>query len=96
MSRMTPEELAEAFHESYERHAPEYGYETRRASAVPWESVPAQNKLLMMRVACEMWWRMRWHVHHWELVARVSPPMWDRHAEGKLWRCSRCGKMRAR
>lgn len=96
MSRMTPEELAQAFHESYERQAKAFGYETRKESAVLWENVPERNRSLMIAVAAEMLWRLRWHLHDWALVARVSPPLWDRNAEGKLWRCRRCGKMRAR
>jgi hypothetical protein len=51
---MTPEELARAFHETYERLAPEHGYKTRPESAVPWESVPDQNKKLMIHVAAEI------------------------------------------
>lgn len=44
------EEIARRFHESYERLAPSFGYETRKESAVPWEDVPAQNKGLMIAV----------------------------------------------
>jgi hypothetical protein len=36
---VTAEALARLFHETYERLAPEFGYETRKASAVPWEEV---------------------------------------------------------
>jgi len=48
---VTPEQLAQLFHETYERLAPEHGYETRKASAVPWADVPANNKALMIAVA---------------------------------------------
>lgn len=48
------EELARAFHEAYERLAPSFGYETRKASAVPWEQVPEQNRNLMIAVAGEI------------------------------------------
>jgi len=41
------ETLAREFHEAYERLAPEFGYETRRESAVPWEDVPEANRRLM-------------------------------------------------
>lgn len=44
------ESIARAFHEAYERLAPEHGYETREASAVPWEDVPEANKSLMVAV----------------------------------------------
>lgn len=40
--------IAKAFHEAYEALAPSHGYETREASAKPWEDVPEQNKNLMM------------------------------------------------
>lgn len=49
-----PEEIAQAFHEAYERLAPEHGYKTREASAVPWADVPAANKSLMTAVAAEL------------------------------------------
>jgi hypothetical protein len=48
---MSPEELAQLFHETYEKLAPNYGYTTRRSSAVPWEEVPEPNKSLMIAVA---------------------------------------------
>ena len=43
-----PEELARLFHENYERLAPQYNYETRKASAKPWADVPSNNKALMV------------------------------------------------
>jgi hypothetical protein len=51
---MTPEQLAQQFHETYERLAPEFGYETRRDSAVPWQDVPEQNRSLMTAVCAEL------------------------------------------
>ena len=41
-------DIAKAFHEAYESLAPDYGYKTREASAVPWEDVPEQNRRLML------------------------------------------------
>ena len=43
---MNAEALARLFHETYERLAPDHGYETRKDSAVPWENVPDKNKNL--------------------------------------------------
>ena len=40
--------IAQAFHENYERLAPEHGYKTRERSARPWADVPADNKSLMI------------------------------------------------
>ena len=51
---MSAEQIAQAFHESYERLAPEHGYETREASAKPWEEVPEQNKGLMVAVVGDL------------------------------------------
>lgn len=48
------EALAQAFHEAYERLAPSHGYETRKASAVPWAEVPEPNRSLMVAVAGEL------------------------------------------
>jgi hypothetical protein len=45
------EELARFFHETYEALAPEFGYETRRETAVPWNQVPELNRRLMLAVA---------------------------------------------
>lgn len=42
--------VARAFHENYEALAPSFGYETRKESAVAWEDVPDQNKMLMVAV----------------------------------------------
>ena len=41
------ERVAAAFHAAYEQLAPEHGYKTREASAVPWTDVPEQNRTLM-------------------------------------------------
>jgi hypothetical protein len=46
-----PEYVAKSFHEEHEKQAPEFGYKTREASAVPWADVPEQNKKLMISVA---------------------------------------------
>lgn len=46
--------LARFFHETYERLAPNYGYETREASRKPWDAVPEQNKRLMIAVCREV------------------------------------------
>ena len=48
------EKLAQQFHETYERLAPDHGYETRKASAVPWHDVPEQNKRLMIAVCAHL------------------------------------------
>lgn len=47
-------QIAQAFHESYERQASDFGYKTRTASAVPWEDVPAANKALMCAVVADL------------------------------------------
>jgi hypothetical protein len=48
---MTAEDLAQLFHETYEELAPDFGYTTRKTSAVPWRDVPEPNKSLMIAVA---------------------------------------------
>ena len=47
---ITPEQLAQLFHDEYERQAPEFGYTSRRTSSVPWADVPEPNKSLMIAV----------------------------------------------
>lgn len=49
-----PADVARQFHETYERLAPSFGYETTAASAVSWESVPLMNKRLMIAVVTEV------------------------------------------
>jgi hypothetical protein len=51
---LSAERVARAFHEAYERLAPEFNYETREASAKPWEEVPEQNRDLMIAVVVEL------------------------------------------
>jgi len=48
------ENLARLFHETYERLAPSFGYETRKDSAKPWSEVPEKNKRLMVAVCGEI------------------------------------------
>jgi hypothetical protein len=48
------ETIASLFHATYETLAPEHGYETREASAVPWDDVPANNKALMIATVQHM------------------------------------------
>jgi hypothetical protein len=48
------EEIAKAFHESYERQAAAHDYTTREASAKPWENVPENNRSLMIAVAQDL------------------------------------------
>ena len=50
----TAERIAAAFHEAYERLAPAHGYQTREASAKPWDQVPEQNRQLMVAVVAEL------------------------------------------
>jgi DNA repair ATPase RecN len=47
------QDLAKKFHEAYERLA-QFGYETRRESAKPWEEVPENNRRLMEAVCEEL------------------------------------------
>jgi hypothetical protein len=57
--------MAQRFHEAYERLAPSFGYETRRASAVPWTDVPEQNKALMTAVCADILATNRRPVHEY-------------------------------
>lgn len=50
----TAEGLARRFHEAYEALAPQFGYRTREASAVPWADVPQQNRNLMIATAARV------------------------------------------
>jgi hypothetical protein len=49
--RLTAELLARTFHETYERLAPSFGYDTRDDSRQPWEQVPEPNRSLMVATA---------------------------------------------
>ncbi len=48
------ESVAKLFHESYERLAPTFGYETREETRLPWERVPERNKRLMIAATAEV------------------------------------------
>jgi hypothetical protein len=63
MADESAERVAREFHEAYERLAPDHGYETREASAKPWEDVPEQNRGLMVAVVGELLDRGVIHVH---------------------------------
>lgn len=54
MTKISDEAIARAFHEAYERLAPDFGYKTREASAKPWDEVPENNRALMTAVAGEV------------------------------------------
>jgi hypothetical protein len=51
---MIAEEIAKAFHESYEEQAPDHNYETRKESAKPWSEVPEDNRNLMIAVVIDL------------------------------------------
>jgi hypothetical protein len=48
--------FARALHDAYERLAPEFGYETRKESAVPWDEVPEANRRLMVAAVEQAMW----------------------------------------
>lgn len=48
INRQMAERIAENFHATYERLAPQHGYETREASRTDWSSVPENNRELMI------------------------------------------------
>ncbi len=54
MRKLDGAALAQKFHETYERLAPQFGYQTRKESAGAWESVPEKNRQLMIAVATEI------------------------------------------
>lgn len=55
--------IAARFHEAYERLAPDFGYDTRPESAVPWEDVPEANRLLMRAVVADVFDHSGWSGH---------------------------------
>jgi len=72
-------QTARWFHEAYEQLAPSHGYETRKASAVPWEDVPVQNKKLMMDTVAVVLSRLRdegW-LHPEDEAPQVDPWVQD-------------------
>lgn len=48
------ERIAREFHETYERLAPDHGYETRADSRVQWSNVPDNNRSLMVAVVDDL------------------------------------------
>ena len=67
---MSSEEyLAQAFHETYETLAPNFGYETRPESRKPWREVPQQNQDLMVAVCKALIARGIVHVYQERILA---------------------------
>ena len=54
MKIYSAEELAQLFHETYEKLAPKYDYKTKKESAVKWKNVPDKNKNLMIETCREI------------------------------------------
>lgn len=50
----SPDQLAELFHTVYEQVAPQFGYETRRETAVPWDELPHPHRQMMIAVASQV------------------------------------------
>ncbi len=48
------ESVARIFHETYERLAPSFGYETREATRGSWDNMPERNKHLMIATTAEL------------------------------------------
>lgn len=49
-----PENIAESFHEAYERLAPDFGWVTRESTATRWDQIPEENRSLMIAVVEEL------------------------------------------
>lgn len=50
----TAENIAREFHDTYERNAPAFDYETRIESRTAWADVPDKNKRLMREVCRDL------------------------------------------
>lgn len=48
------ERVARLFHDTAQRLAPSFGYDTHPESAVPWHEAPENNRLLLIAVAREV------------------------------------------
>ena len=51
---LSAEEIAKAFHDAYERLAPQHGYETRPETARSWDDVPEENRSLMLATVTDV------------------------------------------
>lgn len=48
------EYIARRFHETYERLAPRYGWETNHTTRTPFDDLPEGNRMLMIAVVREL------------------------------------------
>ena len=80
--RAQAEKDAQRFHEAYERLAPQFGYKTRDASAVPWQEVPEANRKLMVAVCREVGGKIR------SIVCSLQLDYAGRLDDHDLWRRS--------
>lgn len=53
-AREDVDRIARHFHAHYEELAPQFGWVTRKDSAVPWDEVPAENRELMRAVVTRL------------------------------------------
>ena len=51
---VTPDEMAQKFHEAYIRLAPSFGYAIRPEYAKPWGEIPEDNRKLMIAVCAAL------------------------------------------
>ena len=72
------DDLARRFHEAYERLAPDFGYDTRPESAVPWADVPEPNRLLMRAVVKDIF-------DNQAASSRDREGYWFTHADQRGW-----------
>jgi hypothetical protein len=80
---MAAEQLAQRFHETYERLAPAFGYETRKESARPWAEVPEQNRRLMIAVCAEILGTT--DVGHLVEARRIVQEWLDKQGNERCW-----------
>lgn len=97
------ESLAKLFHETYERLAPSFGYETRKDSAVPWDEVPENQKKLMTatckevqeelnRISSEKWRNKRRAKGRKSICHVAGPVVAIRSINRAVQRCAMCGE----
>ena len=78
------EALAKWFHDTHEALAPEYGYETRAETRVPWAELPENNRSLMVAVASKF-------IEEYGPLLSVSRAVWD--AASWIWADWSIGKI---
>ena len=87
LAAATDEDIAKRFHYTYERLAPQYGYETRPETATAWTHLPEANRELMIATVKSVRSALVNSANEREAVVKAARAVVE--TWGSSWDCSR-------